>query len=128
VGSKDLEYEKTLKAGETLFREGDKGDEMYLIKRGKIGIAKEVEGGEKTLAILEDGAFFWEMAIIENKSRSASAIAKENAELVIVNKEAFLNKVNENPFIKYVIITLIHRLRETNGMWMYQASVMRKPD
>ncbi len=36
-----------------------------------------------------------------------------------MNKEAFLNKINENPFIKYVIVTLIHRLRETNEMWMY---------
>ena len=45
--SKDLEYEKTLKKGETLFGEGEKGDEMYLIKKGKIRIIKEVKEGEK---------------------------------------------------------------------------------
>jgi len=60
------------------------------------------------------------MAIIDNKVRSATAIAEEDTELIIVNIEAFLNKINENPFIKYVIVTLIHRLRETNEVWMYQ--------
>jgi len=120
MSKEDIGQERLLKSGEYLFREKDRGDEMYLIKGGKIRITKEMGGEEKPLAVLNEGAFFGEMAIIDNKSRSASAIAEEDTELIIVNKEAFLNKVNENAFIKYVIVTLIQRLRETNEMWMYQ--------
>jgi len=105
MSKEDIGQERLLKSGEYLFREKDRGDEMYLIKGGKIRITKEMGGEEKPLAVLNEGAFFGEMAIIDNKSRSASAIAEEDTELIIVNKEAFLNKVNENAFIKYVIVT-----------------------
>ena len=47
--SRDLEYGKTLKKGETLFGEGEEGDEMYLIKKVKIRIIKEVEEREKLI-------------------------------------------------------------------------------
>ena len=70
---RDIGYEKTLEAGETLFREGDEGDQMYLIKSGKIRIVKEMsKGEEKTLAVLEAGAFFGEMAVLDKRPRSAS--------------------------------------------------------
>lgn len=116
---KDIGYTKNLQKDETLFREGDEGDEMYLIKSGEIKITTEVEGKEKTLAVLNEGAFFGEMALIDNRPRSASAIAKTDCKLIIVDREAFLRKVNENPFIKYIIGTLSKRLRKTDEMLRY---------
>ncbi|MCK4422280.1 Crp/Fnr family transcriptional regulator [candidate division WOR-3 bacterium] len=119
MAENDIGYEKRLQAGETLFNEGDKGDKMYLIKIGKIRIVKELEGKSKTLAILDDGAFFGEMAVLDNRPRSAAAIAETDVHLIIVDREAFLLKVNENPFIKYVISTLTQRLRKTDEMLRY---------
>ncbi|TEU00425.1 MAG: cyclic nucleotide-binding domain-containing protein [Candidatus Stahlbacteria bacterium] len=117
---RDIGYEKTLGAEETLFREGDEGDQMYLIKSGKIRIVKEMsKGEEKTLAVLEAGAFFGEMAVLDKRPRSASAIAETDTELIIVNRDVFLRKINENPFIKYVILTLTERLRKTDDMLKY---------
>ncbi|MCK4322795.1 cyclic nucleotide-binding domain-containing protein [candidate division WOR-3 bacterium] len=117
---RDIGYEKTLGAEETLFREGDEGDQMYLIKSGKIRIVKEMsKGEEKTLAVLEAGAFFGEMAVLDKRPRSASAIAETDTELIIVNRDVFLRKINENPFIKYVISTLTERLRKTDDMLKY---------
>lgn len=117
---RDMGYEKTLGAGETLFREGDDGDQMYLIKSGKIRIVKEMsKGEEKTLAVLEAGAIFGEMAVLDKRPRSASAIAETDTELIIVNRDVFLRKINENPFIKYVISTLTERLRKTDDMLKY---------
>lgn len=116
---KDLGYLKSLNPGETLFKEGDKGEEMYLIKSGKLKITKRLEDTEKKLATLSEGAFFGEMAIIDDKPRSASATAETEVKLIIVNREAFLKKVSENPFIKYIISTLSKRLRKTDEMLRY---------
>lgn len=118
---KDIGHVKNLRKGDILFKEGDEGDEMFLIKSGKIRIIKEMDNGEKkTLAFLGEGSFFGEMAILDNIARSASAIAEVDTELIIVDRDAFLSKINENPFIKYTISTLTHRLRRVNEMWIYR--------
>lgn len=118
---KDIGQVRILNKGEILFNEGDEGDEMFLIKSGKIRIVKEMDNGEeKVLAFLGEGSFFGEMAILDNIPRSASAIAETNTELIIVDRNAFLSKINENPFIKFTISTLTHRLRRVNEMWIYQ--------
>jgi len=109
-------YQKRLTPGEILFSEGDGGNEMYLIKSGQIMITKRIGNEEKTLAILKDGDFFGEMAVLDQSPRSASAIAKTEAELIIVDRDAFLKQVRENPFISYVIETLTKRLRQTDEM------------
>ena len=118
---KDIGHIKNLRKGDILFNEGDEGDEMFLIKSGKIKIIKEMDNGEKKiLAFLGEGSFFGEMAILDNIPRSASAIAEVDTELIIVDREAFLSKINENPFIKYTISTLTNRLRRVNEMWIYR--------
>jgi CRP-like cAMP-binding protein len=121
VELKDIGHVRKLRKGDILFNEGDEGDEMFLIKSGKIRIVKEMDNGEeKILAFLGEGSFFGEMAILDNIPRSASAIAEVDTELIIVDREAFLSKINENPFIKYTISTLTHRLRRVNEMWIYR--------
>lgn len=115
----DIGYEQELNEGETLFEEGDKGEEMYLIKEGKIRIVKEMEDKKKTLAILEEGDFFGEMAVLDKTTRSASAVADTDVKLIIVDRDAFLRSVNKNPFIKYILSSLTDRLRKTDEMLKY---------
>lgn len=105
------EYEKTLKPAEVLFKEGDVGDEMYLIKSGRIKISKGGGDIEKTLAFLKEGDFFGEMAVIDGSPRSATAVAVEETKLVIIDKASFTAQVKKNPLIEYIIETLIKRLR-----------------
>jgi CRP/FNR family cyclic AMP-dependent transcriptional regulator len=112
-------YEKQLNTGEVLFKDGDAGDEMYLIKSGKVRISKPSGDVEKTLAILKEGDFFGEMSVIDGSPRSATATAIEPAELVIFDREVFMNQVRENPLIEYVLHTLIKRLRETDEQIKY---------
>jgi len=119
--NESIGYEKQLRAGETLFKEGDAGDEMYLIRSGKIKIVKDLEGTTKTLAVIGEGEFFGEMALLDKSPRSAAAIAESDAKLIIVDRDAFLSSVNKNPFIKYIIETLTTRLRKTNNMLKYFA-------
>jgi CRP/FNR family cyclic AMP-dependent transcriptional regulator len=117
--NESIGYEKQLKGGEVLFKEGAPGDEMYLIRSGKIRIVKDLEGTKKTLAVIGEGEFFGEMALLDKRPRSAAAIAETDAKLIIVDRDAFLSSVNKNPFIKYIIETLTTRLRKTNNMLKY---------
>jgi CRP/FNR family cyclic AMP-dependent transcriptional regulator len=117
--NESIGYEKQLKSGEILFKEGEPGDEMYLIRAGKIRIVKDFEGTSKTLTVIGEGEFFGEMAILDKSPRSATAIAETDAKLIIVDRDAFLSSVNRNPFIKYIIETLTTRLRKTNNMLKY---------
>ncbi len=119
--NESIGYEKQLRSGETLFNEGDAGDEMYLIRSGKVKIVKDLEGTTKTLAVIGEGEFFGEMALLDKSPRSAAAIAETDAKLIIVDRDAFLSSVNKNPFIKYIIETLTNRLRKTNNMLKYYA-------
>jgi len=112
-------YEKKLNTGEVLFRDGDPGDEMYLIKLGKVRISKPAGDVEKTLAVLKEGDFFGEMAVIDGSPRSATATSIEPTELVIFDREVFMNQIRENPLIEYVLHTLIRRLRETDEQIKY---------
>ncbi len=106
--------EKKLEQGEVLFDEGEKGDVMYLIREGKIKITKGKDEDEKVLAIMKEGDFFGEMAIIDGSPRSAGAIAASTVSLLVIDKETFKSKIKENPLIEYVLETLSRRLRTTD--------------
>lgn len=106
--------EKKLEQGEVLFNEGEKGDVMYLIREGKIKITKGKDEDEKVLAVLKEGDFFGEMAIIDGSPRSAGAIAASTVSLLVIDKETFKSKIKENPLIEYVLETLSRRLRTTD--------------
>ncbi len=106
--------EKKLSPGEVLFNEGDRGDVMYLIKEGQIKITKGKGPDERVLAVLKEGDFFGEMAIIDGSPRSATATAIEPASLLVIDKETFKAKIKENPLIEYVLETLTKRLRNAD--------------
>ena len=71
-------YGRAYKPGEVIFREGDAGETMFIIQEGEVRIHKRVRDKETTLAVLKDGDFFGEMAIIDKEPRSASAPPKRN--------------------------------------------------
>jgi CRP/FNR family transcriptional regulator, cyclic AMP receptor protein len=107
-------FEKTLKAGEVLFREGERGEEMYLIRSGKVEISNSSGGAKKVLATLSEGSFLGEMAIVDDAPRSATATAMTDVALLILDRAAFKGQIQENPMVDYLISSLVRRLRETN--------------
>jgi len=108
------EYEKNFKPGEIIFKQGDDGHEMYLIRAGKIKISRSAGNIEKTLAIIKEGDFFGEMAVIDGSPRSATATAVDDVNLLIVDRDAFKSQLKDNPMIEYVLETMTRRLRDTN--------------
>ena len=80
-----------------IFAEGESGPELYIIQKGSIRITKIVNNNEVLLALLKSGDIFGEMALLENKPRSASAIAHEDSILMAVNRANFKGMVVEQP-------------------------------
>jgi CRP/FNR family transcriptional regulator, cyclic AMP receptor protein len=84
--------EKDYADGQTVFAEGDPGDSMYFLKKGCIRIEKRAQAASavhKTLAVLEAGDYFGEMALLDQKPRSAAAVAGGNAVVLRLSKTAF---------------------------------------
>lgn len=100
-------------AGTVLFREGDPGEKMYVIRSGKVNIWKRISDSEMTLAVLGPGEFFGEMALLESLPRSAGATVVEDAELIEVEQSAFETLVHRNSRIAVRLMRrLSSRLRE----------------
>jgi CRP-like cAMP-binding protein len=84
--------EKNFTDGQTVFAEGDPGDSMYFLVSGRVRIEKRAEAGgaqNKTLTVIEAGDYFGEMAILDQKPRSASAVAIGPSRLLRLSKSAF---------------------------------------
>ncbi len=108
-------FGKKMPANTTLFQEGDSGEEMYIIQSGKVKISKRIRGVEKTLATLEKGEFFGEMAILNDKPRSATAETLEDCDMLVIDRKTFDALIRGNVEIAVRFIKrLADRLRETN--------------
>jgi CRP/FNR family transcriptional regulator, cyclic AMP receptor protein len=84
--------EKAYADAQTVFAEGDPGDSMYFIVQGCIRIEKRAQAASaahKTLAVLEAGDYFGEMALLDQKPRSASAVAAGEVRILRLSKAAF---------------------------------------
>ena len=103
------------KKGHVLFREGDDGEDMYIVQSGRVAIKKKLKEGDATLAVLEKGDFFGEMAILERMPRSASAEVVEDGDLIVNAGEIFGDMIKANPEIAVRMLRKQSiRLRETN--------------
>src|SRR2546430_3502852 len=103
------------RAGTTLFREGDPGRTMYVIRSGKVNICKRIGESEITLAMLGPGEFFGEMALLEGLPRSAGAVVVEDALLIELEQNAFATLVRRNSEIALRLMRrLSSRLREAD--------------
>lgn len=106
--------EKILAPGNILFRDGDPPDSVYLIKEGEIEISKGEGNKKKVLAILKEGDFLGEMAVIDGSPRSATAKAITETRLITLDTEEFKNEIEKDPLIGALVFTLIRRLRNTD--------------
>ncbi|MDZ7707533.1 MAG: Crp/Fnr family transcriptional regulator [Trueperaceae bacterium] len=100
-------------AGAVLFREGDVGEAVYLLRQGTVKLSKvDLGGHEKTLALLRPPEFFGEMAPLSEGTRSATAVAVENVEALLLFGDDFHRLMRDHPRVGLnVNTTLARRLR-----------------
>ena len=101
---------------EVVFHEDESGDVFCLIREGRVKVTMiSPEGKEIILSMLGPGDFFGEMSLLDNQPRSATVIATENLELLIIWRSDFLQLLHENFSIsRKVLAELSRRLRSAS--------------
>ena len=98
-------------AGKTIFQAGEPGTKMYIVKEGEV----ELMFGGKIIATIGKGGILGEMAVIDNNTRSATARATTDCELVLIDQKRFLTLIHQKPsFAIEVMKVLVERLRLMN--------------
>ena len=101
----------SVKAGQELFKKGDRGDCLYIVKSGSIRLGD----GNIVYETVSVGGMLGEMALIDSQPRSATAIAVEDALVLPVNQALFLKTVQQSPYFAIRLARLLsRRLRAMN--------------
>lgn len=110
--------EKSFAQGDVIFREGTEGNEAFRILEGRIEISIHVAGqGDIPLGHLVPGDIFGEMALLDDKPRSASARAIEPTRLHVMNIEEFNDLFLRDPSaLSPFLSSFFERLRNTNDL------------
>jgi len=112
--------EQSFKSGQTIFKEGEPGNRLYIISAGDVRISRVVPGsGEEALTVLKPGACFGEMAVFDRSERSTDAIANTDCTVLTITRSDFEILLDFNRDIAYkvlwgVVRLLSERLRITN--------------
>jgi len=102
-------------AGALVFRQGDQGDEMYIVARGQLRVVSDAETEKVVFAHLGPGEFFGEMAVITGAPRSAAVIATTDAALWRLRKADFEAILRQHPKISLEITRILgERVRRGN--------------
>lgn len=101
--------------GKTIFSEGDKAKNLFFILQGEISIFIKTQGGQKKVATLKKGDIFGEMAVVDQTTRSATAIADTNVKALAISLNQLTTIIKQSPeFAIRIVQKLSAKLRETN--------------
>jgi CRP/FNR family cyclic AMP-dependent transcriptional regulator len=107
---------KIFESGEVVFKEGEKGDLMYVLLEGVVDLTMKVERGETVLKTVDTpNDFFGEMALLDERPRSATAIAAKKTKVLAVDGPTFESMILANgKFALKIIKVLAARIRRSN--------------
>ncbi len=100
--------------GETIFAEGDAGDQMFSLLKGTVTLGK----GSKVIATVTVGQYFGVVSYLLATPRIAAAVAQDDVELVMITRQNITDLMNESPeFILAILRETAMRLKETNELF-----------
>ena len=118
-GVKEGELGRIFPDGEIIFREGDEGDRMYVIQSGKVRITKKTPEGDVTIAVLESGEIFGEMALFDRMPRSATAAADGETRVLGIDKKKLFQSIDKDPTIVFrMLLSMSQRIRRLDEEFM----------
>ena len=104
---------KTFPAGETIFKEGQPGDMMYIVIEGEVDVLVH---GKVVYSIGGPGGVLGEMALIDTQPRSATAVARTACKLVPIDQKRFTFLIQQTPYFAVEVMrTMAERLRRMNA-------------
>lgn len=105
-----------VKKGEYIFKQGQRGNQAYLIEQGQVEIFHSHKDDVEThLAVIGEGELFGEMALIDSNIRSASTRALTDCKLIVVERDQLMDKVNSSDAVVQLMMRiLLKRLRSQN--------------
>jgi hypothetical protein len=97
--------EKRFKAGETVFRQGDKADRLYVIGKGQADVIRETPGCEDVLLVrLGEGQFFGEIGILGDTPRTATVRAATDLEVLSIHRSYFTSLYSYLPMLREKVL------------------------
>jgi CRP/FNR family transcriptional regulator, cyclic AMP receptor protein len=111
-------------AGKTIFERGDPGDAMYVVTSGRVEVSFKNDTGERiVLEIAHEGDFFGEISLLDGGARTASALATEDVEALVVDRDDLHELFRIHPQSVFDLLGATgRRLRETNELLRRTAS------
>ena len=107
---------KTYKPGEIIFKEGDSGNEAYVIEEGAVEISKSEGRAELILSVLKPGGVIGEMALIDSAPRMATARAARKTTLIVIPKTVFSKILGKtDAVVRVILMALLGRLRNQSS-------------
>jgi CRP-like cAMP-binding protein len=92
-------FARDFPAGAVLFVEGHAGTDMYIVVAGEVEIRRRVGDADRVLAVLTAGEFFGEMAVLNGRPRSATAVVRSAARLLVIDGTTFEAMLRARPEI-----------------------------
>ena len=106
---------RTLKDGETVFREGEAAGSAFIVQTGEVAIIRLIGAVPTELAVIGQGGVFGEMALIDDKPRMATAKVRGGAAIVTVTKAMYEQKLkNTDPFVRALLRILVDTVRQSS--------------
>jgi CRP-like cAMP-binding protein len=105
---------RTFKAGEHLMLEGDPGDEVFIVQRGTVQVYTTQNGRRRGLATLGPGAVVGEAAVFRSTLRSASVVAADDVQAVVVTRRKLEHELGLNTWVGSLVRALADRFFAVN--------------
>src|SRR3970040_869720 len=121
---------KDFKLGDTIFKESEDGQSLFIIRKGEVKACKTAPDGELfTLTIMKDGDIFGEMSFLDGRPRSATIVAVSDLDTYVIDKNDFETLVDANPRVIYkllrnIVFTIHSIVRGMNSRYIEMINYM----
>jgi uncharacterized membrane protein len=119
---------RDFKEGETVFHYGDPGGEIFILRSGRVQLFVESTEGQKIiLSENEKGDVIGELSFLDGGSRTATALASEPTEMLVMHRDRLLGFIDKHPHAAMDLLTVVgRRLRATDEL--LRTRVSRNPN